>query len=474
MPDPRRFLGPSTHLFLDLFLGVLLCAAAPRSARAQPLAPAARRPPHATAVPAPAGGLTGNVVVRVTPEASGWRIRAGERPAFVITVTRDGQPISGLRGRWELGLENLPAQERGEFAADAPARVEGAPAPAPGFIACEAQVEVDGRTYKGRAAVGIDPEKIAPTVEIPADFEAFWVKAKQELAAIPLDAVVTPAPERSQPGVDCHHVSVASAAAEATGADGKPRPPSRLYGILCEPQGPGPFPAILQVPGAGVRAYRGDPALARKGVITFQIGIHGLPVNLDAEVYDGLAQGALAGYPSIHAGNPDRYYYRRVYLSTVRANDFLFSRPRFDRKSLGVSGGSQGGALAIVTAALDPRVKALVSFYPALADHTGFLHGRTGGWPFLLRQESARTPDVLRALPYFDVVNFARRVRAPGFYSWGFNDTVCPPTSLYAAYNVIPGPRELWLALETGHFTTPEQRERADAWLLDKLGVRRN
>ena len=58
---------------------------------------------------------------------------------------------------------------------------------------------------------------------------------------------------------------------------------------------------------------------------------------------------------------------------------------------------------------------------------------------------------------YYDVVNFARRVTAPGLYSWGFNDETCPPTSMYSAYNVITAPKRLMLAYDTGHRTTQEQ-----------------
>jgi cephalosporin-C deacetylase-like acetyl esterase len=67
------------------------------------------------------------------------------------------------------------------------------------------------------------------------------------------------------------------------------------------------------------------------------------------------------------------------------------------------------------------------------------------------------------------VANFARFVKAPGFYSWGFNDNVCPPTSMYSAYNLITAPKELKLYLNTGHWTFPVQYELRDAWLLEKL-----
>ena len=81
----------------------------------------------------------------------------------------------------------------------------------------------------------------------------------------------------------------------------------------------------------------------------------------------------------------DRDHDRRVYLGCVRANDLPISRPKWHGGTLVVTGGSQGGALSIVTAALDPRVRGLAAYYPALADVTGYLHNRAGGWPHMFR-----------------------------------------------------------------------------------------
>lgn len=80
-----------------------------------------------------------------------------------------------------------------------------------------------------------------------------------------------------------------------------------------------------------------------------------------------------------------------------------------------------------------------------------------------------RTQDKIRTSGYYDVVNFARRVRAEGLYLWGFNDETCPPTSMFSAYNVITAPKRLVLALETGHNQIPEEGEKADRWLVDHL-----
>jgi cephalosporin-C deacetylase-like acetyl esterase len=77
--------------------------------------------------------------------------------------------------------------------------------------------------------------------------------------------------------------------------------------------------------------------------------------------------------------------------------------------------------------------------------------------------------DKIETSKYYDVVNFARLVKVPGYYSWGFNDTACPPTSMFAAYNVITAPKKLLLVQDTGHWTYPEQVEKVEAWLANVL-----
>jgi cephalosporin-C deacetylase-like acetyl esterase len=177
--------------------------------------------------------------------------------------------------------------------------------------------------------------------------------------------------------------------------------------------------------------------------------------------------------------NRNTYYYRRVYLGCLRANDYLVSLPNFDGQHLLVHGGSQGGQLAIVTAGLDSRVTALAPVYPACCDVTGYMHGRAGGWPHTFRPDfktgepgfHSKNPEKIKTLAYFDTVNFARRVKAPGLYSWGYNDLTCPPTSLFAAYNVIAAPKALNLALSAGHNPIPEEDAAINEWLLKAAGL---
>ena len=410
----------------------------------------------------------GTVQVRVSTEHADWRYQPGEPVRFRIVAIQDGHPLAGVKVSYRVGPEMMPPRvEKSATLSDDGIVVEGGTMNEAGFLRCIATVEQNGKIYRGLATAAFQPESIQPTQEDPADFDAFWSAGKAALAKIPMDAKVTPLPEYGNAGADCYHVNLQNI--------GMGSAPSRFYGILCEPKAPGEYPALLAVPGAGVRAYHGLAEMAARGVITLQVGIHGIPVTMDPELYTSLGAGALANYNTFGLDSRDRYYYRRVYLGCVRANDFLTSHPKWDGTHLAVTGGSQGGALSIVTAALDSRVKGLAAYYPALSDVTGYLHNRAGGWPHMFRAtegpQEHRSPDKIKTTQYYDVVNFARRVKVPGFYTWGFNDETCPPTSMYSAYNVIPGKKELLLALETGHNNIPEQVAKVQDWLLQFLQV---
>jgi cephalosporin-C deacetylase-like acetyl esterase len=402
------------------------------------------------------------IKVAVAADHANWNYQVGEKVNFTITVTKNGSLVPNASVRYEIGPEKQdPTQKKTEIAASGSIKVDGGTLTKAGFLRCIAIAEVDGKEYRNLATAGFAPGNIQPTVENPVDFDAFWRKAKEDLAKIPMDAKMTLMPERCTEKTNVYHVNLQNY-----------RLGSRLYGILCVPKKEGKYPALLQVPGAGVRAYGGDIATADKGVITFQIGIHGVPVDMNPSVYTDLGAGPLSGYHNYNMDDRDRFYYKRVYLGCVRANDFLTSLPQYDGSNLAVTGGSQGGALSIITTALDSRVKSLGAFYPALSDVTGYLFGRAGGWPHYFDQANRswnEKKDKISTLSYYDVVNFARRVKVPGYYSWGYNDETCPPTSMFAAYNVISAPKELYLALDTGHWTYPEQGEKMSAWLLGRL-----
>jgi len=401
------------------------------------------------------------IKIIIAPDHSDWTYKMGENVKFTISVFENGNLLKNAKVSYEIGPEKMtPTKRDSSVLATGSITVEGGTMKTPGFLRCVAVVKVKGKEYRNLATAGFEPEKIVAAVENPTDFTAFWDQAKTELAKIPLDARLTLLPERCTGTVNVYHLNLQNF-----------KEGTRLYGILCVPKKEGKYPALLKVPGAGVRPYYGDVKMAEKGIITLEIGIHGIPVTMDTQVYNDLSAGALNGHVSNNLDNRDRYYYKRVYLGCVRANDFLVSMPQFDGKNLGVTGGSQGGALSIITAALDTRVKWLGAYYPALCDMAGYFQGRAGGWPHIFDKNNPHhhTPEKIKTAAYYDVVNFARLVKIPGYYSMGFNDETCPPTSMYAAYNVVAAPKTVDLFLETGHWTYPEEVERMNNWLVQQL-----
>ncbi len=456
---------PARHLLVRLFLLALapLALAAASAPAATPISP----------VPPQAALRVANVQVRVSLDHRDWTYQPGEVPHFRIFVTADNEPVDHAIVTYTVAPDLLPgARHTAEVPLDGLA-LDGGTLKEPGFLRCKVSTEIAGHVYQGAATAAFAPEKIRPLQTEPADFEAFWQSQLAELAKLPLEPQLTYLPDWSTDQLNVYHVSFRTLTGPEPGMT-----PARIYGILCEPKAPGHYPAILKVPGAHARGYFGEKTLATHGIITLEIGIEGLPVNLPKEIYDSLDSGALNSYWYYNLDRRETYYYHRVILGCVRANDFLASRAMWDRQNLFVMGASQGGMLTIDTAALDPRVTGLAATHPAFCDVAADLHGRPGGFPRPFApgadgQPSANaTPAKISTAQYYDTVNFARRVKVPGYYTWGYNDEVCCPTSTFAAYNVIAAPKTLGVTLELGHAYNQEQYDATNAWILAALGLK--
>jgi cephalosporin-C deacetylase len=405
------------------------------------------------------------IKVIVAPDHDNWAYKTGENIRFSVTVLQYGNPLKNVKIVYQIGPEKFETKKDSAVLGNGTTNLEGGSMAVPGFLRCIVTAKVGNVEYRNLATAAVEPEKIAPVVKMPDDFVAFWENAKADLAKTPLDAKMTLLPERCTETVNVYHLNLQNSWGKGT---------ARVYGILCVPKKEGKYPALLYVPGAGIRPYGGQIKMAEKGIITLEIGIHGVPVNLEASVYTDMGASLANQYFTYNLDNRDLYYYKRVYLGCVRANDFLVQMPQFDGSNLAVTGGSQGGALSIVTAALDPRVKWTAPVYPALSDMAGYLEGRAGGWPHIFdtRRADHASEAKVKTAAYYDVVNFAKQLKIPCLYSMGFNDEVCPPTSMYAAYNSIPGQKALKLFLDTGHWTYQEERNAVQEWLLEKLGKR--
>ena len=403
------------------------------------------------------------ITVYAEPDHADWVYSCGQPAQFTLYAVKENVRMPLTEIQYSYGPEKLKAEKSGSVTTDkngvASIKVPGRKVP--GFTTVNVSVTYEGKRYTGMTNIGFDPDKIAPTTSLPDDFTQFWENAKAQAAKVPMLTRVRHAPEESDDRVDVYYVRIQSY-----------RVGNYVYGVLSVPKTEGRKPAILRLPGAAVRRFSGIDPLAYEGFVVLNIGVHGIPVDQDPEMYRQLENGAMSGYVLKGIENRDTYYYKRSYLGCVRAVDYLCSREDVDTSRIACYGGSQGGMLSIVTAALDKRISALFAYFPAFCDVTGYYYGRSGGWPHLFIDRSDPLIEQKVAVSkYYDVVNFARFLTQPGFYAWGFNDIVCCPSSTFSAYNVITAPKTLRVARDTGHWLYPWQTAEALQWLKSQFGM---
>lgn len=401
------------------------------------------------------------------PDHADWLYNTGETPTIDVQLYKYGVPVDGAKVTYEIGGDMMPADSKGETTLkNGHASVNMGTMNNPGFRDLRLTAEVDGTVYKHHIKVGFSPEQIGPYTKMPSDFDSFWAKNLEELSKVPVDFSMTPSPKYTTDKMDCWLVNLTVS-----------KQGQSIYGYLFIPKGakPGSCPIVLCPPGAGIKTIK-EPLRHRyygeNGCIRFEMEIHGLNPEMTDEAFREISKafsGRENGYLQNGLDNKDNYYMKRVYLACVRAIDFLTTLPEWDGRNIAVQGGSQGGALAIVTAGLDSRVTACVANHPALSDMAGYKAGRAGGYPHFFRVEGMDTPEKLNTMAYYDVVNFARRLKCPVYMTWGYNDDTCPPTTSYAVYNVITSPKEALITPINEHWTSEATERGHLEWILKHL-----
>lgn len=415
--------------------------------------------------------IRGNeITVTVTPDHKDWTYKTGEKVNFTISVMRSGTLVDNAEVSYELGPEMYPTEKKDLTLKTGQGVVSGK-MKQPGFLRLKATAHVGGKDYEGMCTAAVSPEQLKPYAQKPADFETFWAKALEEARWTALEPTFEFLPERSTPQVNTYHVSFQN-----------DRWGRRVYAILNVPTKPGKYPALLRVPGAGVRPYGGDQWTASKGVIVVEIGIHGIPVTKEQAYYDQLFTAALADYWTHSLNDRNKNYYKHVVTGAVRAVDFIAalgheanpmgSNVEWDGRNLAVTGSSQGGFLSLAVAALDKRVSCYGAVHAAMCDHEASLHKVACGWPHYWYNVENPDPRELAEGRYYDGVNFARLITCPGWFSFGYNDDVVPPTTAWATYNSVTAPKEIRPYQLTGHYWYQEQWDEWQAWLLSHLGVK--
>ena len=402
------------------------------------------------------------------PDHADWLYQTGENAKVEVSFCKYGIPRDGEL-KYSIGNDMLQPDKHGSVKLkNGRAVINMGTKKTPGFRDMKLSVSLDGKTYEHHIKVGFSVDKIKPYTQEPQDFRSFWQKNVEELKPVPMSYTKELYKDYCTDKIDCYLVKLQI---DNMGHS--------MYGFLFYPKNaqPGKHPVVLCPPGAGIKTIK-DPMrnkyYAENGFVRFEVEIHGLDPRISSETFGEISRAfndRNGGYLANGLENKDIYYMKHVYVGLVRCIDFLTSLPEWDGKNVAVQGGSQGGALSIIAAGLDSRVTQCVANHPALSDMAGYAaKGGTGGYPHFCRQpQILSNKDCLNTLAYFDVVNFARYVKAPTYLTWGYNDVTCPPTTSYAVWNTLKCTKESLLTPINEHWTTTETNRGQMEWIKAHL-----
>ncbi|GAA5527943.1 acetylxylan esterase [Herpetosiphon gulosus] len=275
----------------------------------------------------------------------------------------------------------------------------------------------------------------------PADFDQFWQTTLAAARQYPLNAIFEPY-AMGLPLIEAYDVTF-------NGYGGQP-----IKGWFLLPRNTTkPIPCVVEYIG-----YGGGRGLAidwllwpTAGYAVFAMDNRGQGSNWrtgdtpDTEIEGGNPQ--IPGFMTRGVLNPQTYYYRRLFTDAVRAIEAARSHPLVDAGKVALAGGSQGGGISLAAAGLQPDVAAVLPDVPFLC-HYRRATTMVDSYPYAeVAQYCARhrtkIEQVFNTLDYFDGMQFAARATCPTLFSVGLMDDVCPPSTVFAAYNHYAGPKEI-------------------------------
>lgn len=299
----------------------------------------------------------------------------------------------------------------------------------------------------------------------PADFDAYWDASLRDLDA------VDPAVELKR------NTTLSSRQAECfdlwfTGVGG-----ARVHAKYLRPaRRHGKAPALLQFHGYTGNAGDWVQKLAYAG--------EGFCVAaLDCRGQGGLSEDNLQIRGNTHHGHiirglddpdPRNMLFRYIYLDTAQLARIVMGFDEVDPARVGAWGGSQGGALTLACAALEPRIRLAASEFPFLCDFKRVwdmdlckdAYAELKTFFRLFDPTHAREEEIFTRLGYIDLQFLAPRIRAKTLMAVGLMDTICPPSSQFAAYNKITAEKDLVIYPDFGHEGLPGQTDRVFQFMM--------
>ena len=291
----------------------------------------------------------------------------------------------------------------------------------------------------------------------PEDFDDYWETALQEMRAVIPDLTITKA-DFSSPIVDCFDCYF-------TGAKG-----ARVYAKHLRPkQFSGKLPAILQFHGYGLNCgdWQSKIGYAASGFAVFAMDVRGQSGKSTDP--GGVAGNTQRGHiiRGLNEENPQNLFYRNVFLDTAELARLVFEMDFIDPERVYTQGGSQGGALSLACAALEPRIKRVAAHFPFLSDYKRVWDMDLDVDCYIELREYFRFFDprheqedaVFQRLGYIDLQHLAPRIKAEVLMFSGLMDNICPPSTHFAVYNHLDCPKKHVIYPDFGHEYLPDSED---------------
>ena len=301
----------------------------------------------------------------------------------------------------------------------------------------------------------------------PADHDAYWDSALAEMRGLDPQVELTPAAFQA-PFAECFHMYF-------TGVGG-----ARVHAKLLRPKdAPAPHPAVVMF--HGYSGHSGDWV----DKLSY-VGRGCTVAALDCRGQGGLSEDAggvsgnthrghiIRGMNDALDGHPEKLLFRQIFLDTAQLARIVMAMPDVDPDRVGATGGSQGGALTVACVALEPRVKRAAPVFPFLSDYQRVwsmdqakdAYQELKDYFRLFDPRHEREEEIFTNLGYVDIQHLAPRIKAETLWAMGLMDTICPPSSQFAAYNKITAPKSLALYPDFGHENLPGMNDRIYQFML--------
>jgi len=297
----------------------------------------------------------------------------------------------------------------------------------------------------------------------PPDHDAFWDRALEEMRGVDPRLEIRPAAFRT-PAAECFDLYF-------TGVRG-----ARIHAKYLRPwSADAPHPAVVRF--HGYQGWAGDWRqhldMASSGFSVFAMDCRGQ--GGESEDVGGVRGQTVGGQITRGiAGGASELLFRQIFLDAAQLAGIALAQPEVDPDRVASEGGSQGGALALVCAALEPRIRRVFSVHPFLCDYrrvwdldlAANAYEDIRGWLRRFDPRHEHIDEFFTTLGYIDVQFLTPRIRGEVLMATGLMDTICPPSTQFAAYNRITAPKRMDIYPDYAHEHAPGLLDRGHEFLL--------